>query len=86
MIKQMKNPNGTYRILLKDVDFELLWNKNQEPCLVGDLASGRFGECSWIIFRYRIDTKGNRATKKEIEVSPIIFLRHFYNKAICSVE
>lgn len=39
MIKQMKNPNGTYRILLKDVDFELLWNKNQEPCLVGDLAN-----------------------------------------------
>lgn len=35
----MKNPNGTYRILLKDVDFELLWNKNQEPCLVGDLAN-----------------------------------------------
>lgn len=39
MIKQMKNPNGTYRILLKDVDFELLWNKNQEPCLVGEIAN-----------------------------------------------
>lgn len=38
MIKQMKNPNGTYRLLLKDVDFELLWNKQQDPCLVGELA------------------------------------------------
>lgn len=35
----MKNPNGTYRILIKDVDFELLWNKNQDPCLVGELAN-----------------------------------------------
>lgn len=39
MIKQMKNPNGTYRILLKDVDFELLWSGQQEPCLVGELAN-----------------------------------------------
>lgn len=39
MIKHMKNPNGTYRILIKDVDFELLWNKNQDPCLVGELAN-----------------------------------------------
>lgn len=39
MIKQMKNPNGTYRILLKDIDFELLWNQNQDPCLVGELAN-----------------------------------------------
>ena len=35
----MKNPNGTYRILLKDVDFELLWSGQQEPCLVGELAN-----------------------------------------------
>ena len=35
----MKNPNGIYRILIKDVDFELLWNKNQDPCLVGELAN-----------------------------------------------
>ena len=34
MIKAMKNPNGTYRILIKDVDFELQWGK-QEPCLLG---------------------------------------------------
>lgn len=39
MIKQMKNPNGTYRILLKDVDFELVWNKTQDPCLIGELAN-----------------------------------------------
>lgn len=39
MIKQMKNPNGTYRLLLKDVDFELLWNKQQDPCLVGEIAN-----------------------------------------------
>lgn len=39
MIKQMKNPNGTYRLLLKDVDFELLWNKHQDPCLVGEIAN-----------------------------------------------
>ena len=39
MIKAMKNPNGTYRILIKDVDFDLLWNKNQDPCIVGELAN-----------------------------------------------
>lgn len=38
MIKAMKNPNGTYRILIKDVDFELQWGK-QEPCLIGELAN-----------------------------------------------